>query len=227
VPRTTLRGVRVRYETIEFGDLDIHVRALRDLQECETKSDSMDDSASWSVFGVVWDSARALAGMMVDYDVGERRVLEIGCGIGLSSLVLKSRGLDITATDRHHRAAEFLSHNTDINGFGPIPFARLDWDTVEDEPTSRLGRFDLIIASDVLYERGHPESVTGFIARHAHPTCEVILVDPGRQNCGRYDRQMQDHGFSRSAFERTKPSPESAPKMRRLRHLRVSVPAKT
>lgn len=227
VPHTNLRGVRVRYETIEFGELDIHVRALRGLQEYETKPGSTDDSASWSVFGVVWDSARALARMMVDYDVGERRVLEVGCGIGLSSLVLKSRGLDITATDRHGRAAEFLSHNAQLNGFGPIPFARLDWDAVDDESTARLGRFDLIIASDVLYERGHPASVTGFIARHANPTCEVVVIDPGRPNCGRYDRRMLGHGFSNSAFAHAETPEESTPNMRRLRHVRVSLPTRT
>jgi predicted nicotinamide N-methyase len=151
---------------------------------------------------------------MSDYDVGERRVLEVGCGIGLPALVLQSRGVDVTATDSNPRAGEFLAYNTRLNGLDPIPFAPLGW----DDPANRsdLGLFDLIIASDVLYERGQVRSVAGFIDRHARATCEVLVFDPGRKNCGSYGASMQDGGFADGEAE----PPPMPPRARLLRHTR-------
>lgn len=91
----------------------------------------------------------------------------MGCGIALSSLLLNRRRADITATDYHPEAGNFLRRNTDLNRDAIIPFLRTGW---EDEE-SGLGEFDLIIGSDLLYERGHAESLSRFIDRHAKSHC--------------------------------------------------------
>lgn len=185
----------MRYQTFELGELDIHVRSLRDRQQfADDDGDAARHgicSASWPMFGVLWDSGHALARMMVDYDVGERRVLEVGCGLGLASLVLNRREADITATDHHPEAGFFLGLNAELNGGPPIPFVRAGWDDAETE----LPRFDLVIGSDLLYERGHAESLAGFIDRHAQPTAEVIMLDPGRKQGGRFGRELVGLGY--------------------------------
>ena len=171
---------RVRYQTIEFGDVDIHVRTLRDTLQFEDVDGEAEalgiSSASWPIFGVVWASGRALANLMATYEIAGRRVLEVGCGIGLASLVLNQRAENITATDYHPEAAAFLAANVALNGGKAIPFVRTGWLDASDE----LGLFDLIIGSDLLYETEHIGLLSAFINRHAQPTCEVIIVDPGR-----------------------------------------------
>ena len=57
-----MSSLRVRYQTIEFGDNDIHVRTLRDRQQfSDSGSDEAEklgvSPASWPLFGVVWDSS--------------------------------------------------------------------------------------------------------------------------------------------------------------------------
>lgn len=193
---------RVRFETVEFGDgLDIHVRSLRDLQEFDSSDEASRDlgisSAQWPLFGVLWPSGLQLAAAMSRIELKDRRIMEFGCGLGLASLVLNARGADITATDRHPRAQEMLEFNTQLNGDRRIPFVRTDWDDLSDD----LARYDLIIGSDLLYERSHAHAIAGFISRHANPTCETILADPGRSEGGRYDRVMAEHGFVRVPFE--------------------------
>ena len=195
-----MSSYRVRYETIEFGDLDLHVRALRDKQEFSDDEGEAKrlgiTSATWSIFGVLWPSSRVLAQLMHTYDVGGRRVLEVGCGLALASLVLASRGVDVTATDYHPEAQSFLDANRALNQSGPIDFFRTSWeDDGQDEP---LGRFDLIIGSDVLYERDMVPQLCSFIGRHAHPTCELMLVDPRRENRGRFSRLMEEDGWTGS-----------------------------
>jgi len=188
--------LRFRYQTIELGKFDIHVRTLRDNRQFADEEGCAEalgiSSANWPLFGIIWDSGRMLARMMVDYEVAGRSILEIGCGIGLASLVLNQRNADITATDYHPEVADFLKLNASLNGGLPIPFVRTSW----DDMNSALPRFDLLIGSDLLYERGYAESLSAFIDRHAQPSCEVLIVDPGRSECGRFNRSMTRLGYT-------------------------------
>ena len=58
-----------------------------------------------------------------------------------------------------------------------------------------LGRFDLIIGGDVLYERSHPAQLASFIELHANAACEVLIIDPNRANRTPFHRHMADNGF--------------------------------
>ena len=189
-------SLRLRYQTIEVGDVDIHVRGLRDKQEFADDAGVAEalgiSSASWSTFGVVWDSGRALARLMVDYELGGRRILEVGCGLGLASLVLGQRSADVTATDHHPETEGFLRANARLNGQEIVPYQRAGWSDGDDT----LGTFDLIIGSDVLYEGEHVPLLAAFIDRHARPACEVLLIDPGRHHGGRFGAAMTDRGFA-------------------------------
>lgn len=193
-----MSSLRVRYQTIEFGDVDIHVRTLRDKQQFHDKDQVAQglgiSSATWALFGVVWDSSEVLAHVMVDQEILGKRILEVGCGIGLASLLLNHRHADITATDYHPEAGAFLVENVRLNQGRAIPFVRAGW---ADE-ASELGDFDLIIGSDLLYQGDHVDLLAAFIHRHARPHCQVILVDPGRGYHGRFSKKMLSLGYNHS-----------------------------
>ncbi|GAA3947327.1 class I SAM-dependent methyltransferase [Allohahella marinimesophila] len=191
-----MTSIRVRYQTVEFGDVDIHIRSLRDNQQfydAEGIAEKLGiSSATWPLFGIVWGSGEILARYLFDYDVAGKRVLEVGCGIGLASLLLSHRGADITATDYHPEAGNFLAENARLNGDREIPFLRISWaDEIEE-----LGKFDLIVGSDLLYETEHVDLLSHFIERHAKPACEVIIVDPGRGNHARFSKRMVAYGYA-------------------------------
>ncbi|MEW6764497.1 MAG: histidine kinase [Pseudomonadota bacterium] len=190
--------LRIRYQTIEFGDTDIHVRTLRDNQQFSDHDGIAESlgisSATWPLFGIVWDSGKVLAHLMHEHEVEGLRILEVGCGIGLASLVLNQRLADITATDYHPEVGAFLLENTRLNHGRDIPFVRTGWgDTI-----SSLGLFDLIIGSDLLYEQEHASLLAGFIDQHAKPHCEVMLIDPGRGHHARFSKQMVSRGYAHS-----------------------------
>jgi len=188
--------IRHRYQTLEFGNTDIHLRTLRDKQQFEDIDDIAAklgiSSATWSLFGVVWDSSKVLAHLMYDYDIQGRRILEAGCGMALSSLILNSRLADITATDYHPEAQSYLDINVVLNSGKPIPFERCNWADQEN----KLGRFDLIIGSDLLYELDHPGLLSTFIDNHANPVCEVIIVDPNRAQQSSFRKKMEALGYT-------------------------------
>ena len=190
--------LRVRYQTLEFDHVDIHLRTLRDNQEFSDDQGEAEalgiSSATWPLFGIVWPSGEVLAHLMSDFDIKGKRILEVGCGIALSSHVLNQRDADITATDYHPEAGAFLQANTELNRASDIPYVRTGW---ADETTS-LGKFDLIIGSDILYEEEHADLLSAFINQHANERCEVIIVDPGRSRHARFSKNMVTLGFSHS-----------------------------
>ncbi|MDG2176721.1 MAG: methyltransferase domain-containing protein [Gammaproteobacteria bacterium] len=190
--------LRLSYQTIEFGKIDIHLCTLRNKQEFHDPAGVAEklgiSSASWPIFGVVWPSSLVLAHFIVDYKTHSKRILEVGCGMGLSSVLLNKQGADITATDYHPEADNFLQRNALLNGDSAIAFEQVDWADKNDN----LGLFDLIIGSDLLYEDNHIELLAGFIERHSKPTCEVIIVDPARGRKSKLSSRMMEFGFTSS-----------------------------
>ncbi|WP_321323108.1 class I SAM-dependent methyltransferase [Thiomicrorhabdus sp.] len=202
--------IRIRYQTIEFDDIDIHLRCLKDKQQFSDPLGEAEaigiSSAQWSLFGVIWESSEILAQKMEHFEIQGKRILELGCGIGLSSLLLNARNADITATDYHPEAGKFLAKNTTLNNGDDIPFLRTDW---KDENLG-LGKFDLIIGSDLLYERNHIDLLSGFIERHSEQECEVILVDPGRGKHAQFSKNMVKLGFEHSQYKPNETDPKNA-----------------
>lgn len=196
--------LRLAYQTLEFGEIDIHVCTLRDNQQFHDPTGIAEklgiSSASWPIFGVIWPSGVVLAHLIHNYDTGTKRILEIGCGMALSSLLLNKKHADITATDYHPETEKFLQRNTMLNGDKFIAFKRVAWDDKVDQ----LGLFDLMIGSDLLYEDNHVDSLSKFIENHAKPACEVILVDPGRGRKNKLSSRMTEVGYN---FTHHKPSP--------------------
>ncbi len=191
-----MQSLRLRYQTIEFGKIDIHLCSLRNRQEFydpQKKAEKLGISpATWPVFGVVWPSSLVLANYMSTFETGTKRILEVGCGMALTSLLLNKQSADITATDRHPEAQPFLNRNTLLNGDSEVAFERVDWDSNNDD----LGLFDVIIGSDLLYEDEHVKLLANFINKHSKKTCEIILVDPGRGRKAKMTTLMESLGFS-------------------------------
>jgi predicted nicotinamide N-methyase len=195
---TGATGYEVKTSGYQIGSTAYQIRTLRDRQQFSDPDGCAEragiSSASWPIFGVVWPSGLALAEEMSRFPIEGKHILEVGCGIGLPSLVLQQRGADITACDYHPLAEEFLRHNTDLNGLAPIRFFNAPW----FEPSLELERFDLIIGSDLLYERDHPSLLAGFLSVHANPTCQILLADPGRSRCGQISAKLLSQGYTRT-----------------------------
>jgi predicted nicotinamide N-methyase len=192
----TAQGYEVATTGYQIGAASYQIRTLRNRQQFSDPDGCAERagicSASWPLFGVVWPAGLALAEEMSWFPVEGKHILEVGCGIGFPSLVLQQRGADITACDHHPLAEAFLRYNTDLNGLAPIPFFNAPWLA----PSLDLGRFDLIIGSDLLYERDHPSLLAGFLADHANPTCQILLADPGRSRGGLLSAKLAIQGYA-------------------------------
>lgn len=185
----------VKFEKFMIGGCEYQLRSLLDRQQYSDPDGVAErlgiSSATWPLFGLLWPAGCVLASHMSGTAFAGRRVLEVGCGLGLASLVAHTQLADVVASDVHPLADAFLQANAALNGLTPIPFHRGDWQVADPG----LGRFDLIIGSDLLYERMLPAALAEFIELHAAADAEVIVVDPDRGQQGRFTRSMDRHGF--------------------------------
>ena len=213
-------GYTTRQFDVCLGGHDFHIRALSDLQQFADPHGAAEragiSSSLWSLFGQVWPSGRVLAEAMSTFDIAGKRILELGCGLGLSSLVLQRRLADITASDHHPLAQSFLARNATLNDLPEIVYRDLPW----AEPDTTLGLFDLIIGSDILYERGHAGLLAAMVLRHALPTAEVLITDPGRGNSGPFTRSLATQGYTVSEERSPFDARDVAPFRGRLLHYR-------
>jgi predicted nicotinamide N-methyase len=193
------------------GALPLTIRSLLDRQQYSDPLGAAArmgiSSASWPLFGLLWPSGIQLAGCVANHPVtASERILEIGCGLALASLVGHRRGADMTASDCHPLAASFLRENGQLNDITPVPYRHGMWSGAlmagaaqERQPHPVVsGRFDLIVGSDILYERDDSGSLPWFIAQHAAPGAQIWIVDPDRSNRAAFNRQMAGLGLSMS-----------------------------
>ena len=125
-------------------------------------------------WAVLWRSGVALARELERHDLKGRRVIELGCGLGVPSLAAARAGAAVLATDMEAEALELLHRNARENDL-TLETAVAEW-RAPGEILER-GPFDLAFAADILYER---QSVASLLALLPSLAPEAWIVDPGR-----------------------------------------------
>jgi len=132
-------------------------------------------------------------------DLSGRRVVELGCGVGLPAVVALAGGAEVLATDHYEAALDFAAHNAQLNTGRDLATALLDWRSPVEEDL--IGRFDLVLAADVLYEARNVPALEALIPRLLAPGGEVLLADPRRAAAPAVLGRMDDLGFEVSTRE--------------------------
>lgn len=124
----------------------------------------------------VWPSSTALAAFVADLDGKGHRALELGCGLGLVAIAALRAGFDVVATDYYDDALRFTRRNALGNAQRAPQTRMVDW---RDFPAD-LGTFDLVLASDVLYEPHYAPLIAAALDATLAPDGRALIADPGR-----------------------------------------------
>jgi predicted nicotinamide N-methyase len=122
----------------------------------------------------MWPSGLALARQLSGRALRGARVVELGCGLGLPSLVAAAGGGRVLATDWSQDALDLLRRNARLNEVR-LRTERVEWGSAEGLVAE--GPFDLVLAADVCYERRNVALLLSLLPRLGQ---EVWLADPGR-----------------------------------------------
>jgi predicted nicotinamide N-methyase len=165
--------------TMELGGHTVRMLRPRNgdaiLDELLSEDDPDEDRLPF--WAELWPSGLALAGAVASQPLAGRRVLELGCGLGLVSVTAALAGARVLAVDRSPEATAFTAANAARNGVA--------LETVVgafDQPGRWLQEapWDLVLAADVLYEQRNVPVLLWLLPRLVATTGEVWLADPGR-----------------------------------------------
>lgn len=140
----------------------------------------------------VWPSSIILAGKLLELKGRGKTALELGCGVGLSTLAATSAGFDVLSTDYYEDALDVTRANV-FRNLGKIARTRLvDWRHLPLD----LGTFDLVFASDVLYEEEYAALLPVILKSSLTPRGIALVADPGRVAAPVFVEACAEHGLT-------------------------------
>jgi predicted nicotinamide N-methyase len=187
-------------ETVALRGRDVSLLRPRDSDALLTER-AFEREELLPYWAELWPSSLALARALAARALRGARTVELGCGLGLPSIVAALAGARVLATDWSGAAVRFAAENAERNG-ARIETAVVDWE--RPEALVARGPFDLVLASDVLYEKRNVPVLLDLLPQLVHDGAEVWLADPGRAPAEAFLVQVAHEGFA----VRSTPDPE-------------------
>jgi predicted nicotinamide N-methyase len=165
-------------EELVTHSIELPSGQFRLLQPKEAAALPDDHQVEWApispYWSVLWRSGVALARELDGMALRGLRIVELGCGLAAPSIAAARRGATVLATDACADALALVARNADANDVS-IETAVVEW--AEPDELIRRGPFDIVLGTDVLYER---PSVTLLLSLLPRLAPEAWLADPGR-----------------------------------------------
>ena len=190
----------VRYLTEKFdtitsvvtlSDAELDILHPRDADDLISEADFVRDERL-PYWADLWPSSLILAELLVSADGNGISLLELGCGCGVVSTSCTKAGFSVVATDYYPDALLFARANTWQNTGSILVTRHLDWRAIPSD----LGIYDIVVASDVLYEPDYPALVAEVLARTLKPRGFALIADPGRDNAPRLAEECAKRGLN-------------------------------
>lgn len=184
------RRFRVAESAIPLGEREVDLLHPASADELISEEDYIRDERL-PYWAEPWPSGLVLAGVLATLEGNGLRLLELGCGAGLVATAAALAGFTVTATDYYDDALGFAWLNVWRTTGRSIDTRMVDWRAMPDD----LAGFDVVIASDVLYEKPYAALVAAAIARTLAKTGVAIVADPGRIAAPAFVEQLGVEGL--------------------------------
>ena len=176
--------------TVDAAQSDLHVEQLRHWDGVlELAKKPLEDDGSVCVRGTPWEGSTVLADFMTNPESGmgaweDMMVLELGCGIGTSTIVAAMSGARVVATDADPTALTLTQQNVDkYQDYYkyPVQVASLVWGDMNTAYQLCQGEYpNYILAADVTYLGSDIESLRATLEAICGPETWICLVHTWR-----------------------------------------------
>jgi predicted nicotinamide N-methyase len=182
-PTKDVRFAEAGVELVVYGVDGLEDRVDR---EALLRADDPPEPPYWAH---LWVGARALARELAAVDLRGRRVLDLGCGLGLPGLVAAHRGGEVWLVDRERVALDFVAASAERNDLR-VHVRALDFTT-----DSLDVRFDDVLGAEIVYEPSAYQPLAAFVDRHLARGGRLHMTDAFRSDATRFFDELARRGF--------------------------------
>lgn len=171
------------------GDVDALLEEL--LAKGAEHEDVLDERIPY--WAELWHSAIAMAELIIADDRfnPQTKVLELGCGLGLSGIAAGRKGCEVSLSDYLPEAIQMAELGWLENLGTPAQTAIIDWRDID--PSLKV---DWVLAADVAYEERNFEPLRMALQSLLKPGVKALLTEPGRAIAKPFLTSLEKIGFS-------------------------------
>ncbi len=183
---------------LPVGDLTVTLASpprVPDADEAEEKDGRI--YFWWGLTAAALALARELAARD---DLADRRVVELGCGLGLPGVVAGLGGAQVTFTDAKVDALAYARQNAAANA---LPSEQTAFEVLDWEHPDQRAPYDFVLGTEILYDYNMHRAQLELFERLLAPGGILLLADRRRRSVGRFFGQLRDRGFDGTMRDHT------------------------
>jgi len=176
-----------------ISDRTLELMCVRDLESLVDRGALLRGPASVEppYWALPWIGARAIAAhVLASPPRSDERIIDLGCGLGLSGVAAGLGGAHVTFADHVDTALAFARANAELHELKSYEAHCVDF-TID-----RLGvAFDRILAADVVYDPNHYVQLVAFLDAHLAKTGTLLLTESLRADARCVLRLLAERGI--------------------------------
>lgn len=160
------------------ADLESLWDSMVEANDAHGKAQAFHEDERLPYWTELWPSSIVLADWLAHnaQEICGRHCLDMGCGLGLCSLVGQWLGARVVGMDYEAEALHFARRNATINHVTQPLWTVMDWRM----PAVRAHSVDIVWGGDIMYERRFVEPVLDFLDHVLAPHGKAWVAEPGR-----------------------------------------------
>jgi predicted nicotinamide N-methyase len=140
-------------------------------------------------WALIWIGARAIAERVSTVPI-TGRVLDLGCGLGLSGLAAARSSTEVVFADYAPEALEFVRASIEHNSLTNTTVRHCDFTSDNCD-----GPYDWILAADVVYDPASYAQLVAFLDRHLRAEGTLLLTETLRADAREVIAELGERGF--------------------------------
>jgi predicted nicotinamide N-methyase len=196
-----IAGYPTRRVALDVGTLHLQLYVVDGLEDY-VDADALlrdADAPEPPYWAHLWPGARCLARLMTQAECSGRRVVEVGCGLGLAGIAAAMRGATVTLLDSAHDALRFVQASAALNS------CRVGTLRTDIRHAGVRGPFHYCLAADVTYDPLLQVALADFLAAHLASGGRAWCAESVRTFDQGLRRACERHGFQVTEYEEREP----------------------
>ncbi len=182
--RRLAKRYKLDFESVAIRGKRFSFLHLQDIEPLIAGKDIFANSDEFPFWVKIWESSVILADFMASMEPDpERRILELGAGLGVTGIVAAGFGHKVLLTDYQDEILDFERVSAAINECDQnTDFSRLDW-----LKPAELGTFEMIIGSEILFHPKFFEPLLHVFKKYLSPKGVIYMAhDVRRKSLGQF-----------------------------------------